>query len=80
MIKNKNIVICGIKSFLLTHILLSRDQPHASALFVNNRMATMGDNSVDCTIDSGSPSSSHSPSGEVANAFHGWKYKHYSRE
>lgn len=40
----------------------------------------MEDNSGDCTIDSGSPSSSHASSGEVANtgaAFHGWKYKHY---
>jgi len=41
----------------------------------------MGDNSGDCTIDSGSPSFSHASS-EVANtgtgtAFHGWKYKHY---
>ena len=73
-------MIYEIKSFLLTHILLSCDQPRASALFVNNRMATVGDNSGDCTIDSGSSSSSHSPSGEVANtgtAFHGWKYKHY---
>ena len=40
----------------------------------------MGDNSGGCTIDSGSPSSSHASSGEVANtgtASHGWKYKHY---
>ena len=54
MIKNKNIVIYEIKSSLLTHILLSHDQPCASALFMNNRMATMGDNSGDCMIDSGS--------------------------
>jgi len=43
-------------------------------------VATMGDNSGDCMIDSGSPSSIHAFRGEVANtgtAFHGWKYKHY---
>ena len=39
-----------------------------------------GDNSGDCMIDSGSLSSSHASSGEVAStgtAFHGWKYKHF---
>ena len=43
-------------------------------------MVAMGDNSGNGMIDSGSPSSSHASSGEVANtgtAFHGWKYKHY---
>ena len=65
---------------MLTHILLSRDLPRASCLFVSNLVTTMGDNSDGCTTDSGSPSSSHASSGEVANtgtAFHGWKYKHY---
>ena len=65
--KNKNIVIYEIKSLLLTHILSSRDQPRALVLFVNNRVAIMGDNSGDSMIDSGSSSSSHSSSGEVAN-------------
>ena len=62
------------------HILLSRDLPRASCLFISNLVATMGDNSGSCTIDSGSPGSSHASSGEEANtgtAFHGWKYKLY---